>query len=57
MGNLSFKIGWQINDVDSTERAFLGTYSTSDAKALRYKSYLGLWRNFDAKLAGPDNGA
>lgn len=57
MGHLSFKVGWQVDDIDGAEWAFFGTYTTSDAETLRYKSYLGVWGDLDAELTSSDNGA
>lgn len=32
MGDMGFKVGWQIDDVDGTEGAFLGANTASNAE-------------------------
>jgi hypothetical protein len=55
--DFSLEIGRQINDVDGTERAFLGTDTTADAETFGYIGDLGLRGNLNAELAGSNNRA
>ena len=57
VGNFGIQVGRQVDDVDSTERTFLGTDTTTNAKAFRDKGNLGLGSHFDTELAGTDHGA
>ena len=51
MGNLSFEVGGQVDDIDSIERAFLWADTATDTQALRNESDLGVGCDFDAQLA------
>lgn len=57
MGNLSLKIGWQVDDVDGTERTFLWTDTTTYTEPLGDVGYLGFWSDLNAKLACSDDWA
>lgn len=57
MGDLGFQVGGQVDNVDGTERTFLGTDTTTDAKAFRDEGDLGLGSDLDTELAGTDDGA
>ena len=57
MRNLGFQIGGQIDDIDGTKRAFLGTNPASYTQAFRYESNFGFRGHFDTELAGPDDRA
>lgn len=51
MGDLGFKIGRQVDNVDGTEWAFLRTDTTTYAKALRDEGNLGIRGHLDTELA------
>ena len=53
MRDLCFEVRWQIDDVDGSERAFLGAYSTTYAQPFGNEGDLGLWRHLDTKFASP----
>jgi hypothetical protein len=57
MSDFCLEIGRQIDDVDGAERAFLGTDTATDAETFGNKGDLGLWRNFNAELAGSNHRA
>lgn len=57
MGDLTLEIGGQVDDVDGAEGTFLGADTAADAQTLGDEGYLGLRADFDAQLAGPDDGA
>ena len=57
VGDLSFQICWQVDDIDGSEWAFLRADSASDAQPLRNKSDFRIWRNLDAKFPSPNNRA
>ena len=50
MCNLRLQIGWQIDDVDSTERALLYADTTSNTKSLGDECDLRVRGDFDAEL-------
>ena len=55
VGDLSLKVGGQVDDIDGTKRTFFRTYTAANAKAFGYEGNLGIWSNFDAQLASPHN--
>lgn len=55
MGDLSLKIGWQVDDIDGAKWTFLGTNAAPNTETLRYESDFGVGRDFDAKLASSDD--
>lgn len=55
MGDLSFEVGGQIDDIDGVEWTFLGTYTTANAKSLRDEGNLGVRGDFDAQFASADD--
>jgi hypothetical protein len=57
VGDLGLEVCGQVDDVDGTEWALLGTDTTADTEALRDVSYLGLGSDFDAEFASSHNGA
>lgn len=57
MGDLSLEVRGQVDDVDSIERTLLGADTASYAQALGNEGDLGVGRDFDAQLAGADDGA
>lgn len=57
VGDLGFQVGRQVDDIDRTERAFLGTDTATDTEALGYEGNLGLRGDFDTKLTRTDDGA
>lgn len=57
VGDLGFEVGRQVDDVNSTERTFLRTNTTSNAQTLRNEGDLGLGVHFDTELSGTDDGA
>ena len=56
VSHLGFKVGWQVDDVDGIERAFLWADTTSNAEALRDEGNLAVRSDFDAEFAGSHNG-
>lgn len=48
MGDLGLKVGRQIDDVDGTERTFLGADAAADTQTFRYESNLRVRGDFDA---------
>lgn len=57
MSDLSLKVGWQVDNVDSTKRAFFRADTTTDAQTFGYVGNFGLGRDFDTQLAGPNDRA
>jgi hypothetical protein len=57
MSDLGLEVCWQVDDVDSTKRAFFRADTTTDAQTFGYVGNFGLGRNFDTQLAGSDNRA
>lgn len=53
MRDLGLQIGRQIDDVDGTEWAFLGTDTTADTQTFGYEGYFRVGGDFDAQLACP----
>jgi len=49
--NVRFKVGWQIDDIDSAERTLLGANTATNAETLGDEGNLGLGGNFDTKTA------
>lgn len=56
MGDLGFEIGWKIDDVNGAERTFLGADTATDTQTFRDICNFGLGSDFDAQLAGTDDG-
>lgn len=56
MGDLSLEIGWQVDDGNGIERAFLRADTTTNAKTFRNEGDLGVGRNLDAELARANYG-
>jgi hypothetical protein len=54
MGNMRFEVGWQIDDVDSTERALLWANTTTNTQTLGDEGDLGLGGDFDAETTTPN---
>jgi hypothetical protein len=52
-----FKVRRQVNDADGVERAFLGANTATDTETFGNEGYAGFVGDFDAELAGSDNGA
>lgn len=50
--NLGFKVCWQIDDVDSSEGAFLDADTAPYAETFGNKGNLRVCGDLDAKLAG-----
>lgn len=57
VGDLSLKIGWQIDDMDCSKGAFFRADTTTDAQPLRDIGDLGLGSNFDTEFAGSNHRA
>ena len=57
VGDLGFQVGRQVDDVDGTERTFLGTDTATDTQALGDEGDLGFRRHFDTQLTRTDDGA
>jgi hypothetical protein len=57
MGDVGFEIGGEIDNVDSSEGAFLGTDTASDTKGLGDEGNLGLRGDFDAETPTSHNRA
>lgn len=55
MGDLSLKVGGQVDDIDGTKGTFLRTDTAANAKAFRYKGNFGIRSNFNTQLASPHN--
>ncbi len=55
MGDLGLKIRRQVDDVDCTKGAFLGTNTTTDAETFGDECDLGLRSDFDTELAGAND--
>lgn len=55
MGDLSLKIGWQVDDMNGTEWALLWTDTTTDTESLRDVGNFRFGSDFDTEFAGPDN--
>jgi hypothetical protein len=48
MGHLGLEVGGQVDDVDGTKGAFLGTDAASNAKALGDERNLGICSHLNA---------
>lgn len=57
MGDLRFKICWQIDDVDSAKWAFLRADTASNTKCLGDESDLGFRGDFYAETSTAHHGA
>ena len=57
MCDFFLEVGWQVNDVDGVEWAFLGTDATSYAETLGDEGDFAFGSDFDAELACADYGA
>lgn len=57
MCDLGFEVGWQVDDVDCSEWAFLGADTTSYAEGLGDKGDFRLGGDFDTKTATADDRA
>jgi hypothetical protein len=57
MGNLGLEVGRQVDNMDCTEWALLGTDTATDAQSLRDESNFRFGGDFDTELAGSDNRA
>lgn len=57
MGDFRLQVGGQVDDVDGAKGTFLRTDTASNAKAFGDEGDLGLRSDFDAKLAGTNDGA
>ena len=57
MSYVRFQIGWQIDNIDSTEWTFLGTDTTTNAKILGDERDFRLGGNFDTKATTSNNWA
>ena len=51
VGNLGIQVGGQVDDVDSTERTFLGADTATNAESLTNVRDLARRRNFNAETA------
>jgi hypothetical protein len=56
VGDLGLEVGGQVDDVNGSERAFLGADTTTNAQALGNKGDLRTGIDFNAKLACADHG-
>jgi hypothetical protein len=57
VGHLGLEVRRQIDDVNGTEGTFLRADTATNAQAFGDVGNFGLGSDFDAKLAGSDNGA
>lgn len=57
MSYMRFEICWQIDNIDGTKWALLGTDTTSNAKILGNESDFRLGSNFDTKATTSNNWA
>lgn len=57
MGNLSFQVCRQVDDVNGIERTFLWADTTAYAQALGDESDFRLGRDFDAEFASSNDWA
>ena len=57
MGDMGFEIGWQIDDVDCAEWAFLGADAASNAQSLGNKGDFRFRSDFDAEASNSHNRA
>ena len=57
VGNLTLKVGGQVDNGDGAEGALLGADTASDAETLRDEGQAGLRGDFDTELAAADDGA
>ena len=55
MGNLGFKVGRKIDDVDSAKGAFLWANATSYAEPLGYKGNFRFRGDLDAEFPSPNH--
>ena len=56
MSDLSLEVGWQVDDVDRTKRAFFRADTTTDAQTFGDVGDFGLGRDFDTQFTGSDHG-
>jgi hypothetical protein len=57
MGDVGFEIGWQIDNVDCAEWAFLGADTASNAQSLGNKGDFRFRSHFDAEASDSHNRA
>lgn len=57
VGDLSLQVGGQVDDVNGTERALLGTDTATNAQPLGDEGDFGLGCHFNAKLTRTNDGA
>ena len=57
MSDFCLEIRRQIDDVNSAERAFLGTDAAADTETFGNKGDFRLWGNLNAELAGSNHRA
>lgn len=57
MGNLRFKVRWQIDDVDSAKGAFLRADTASNTESLGDERDLGFTGDFNAETSTPHHRA
>lgn len=57
MRDMRLEIGWQIDDIDSSEWTFLWADTTTNAKTFRDEGDLGCSVHFDTKTATSNDGA
>lgn len=55
MCDVGFEVGWQVDNIDSAEWAFLWANSTSDTKTFRDEGNFRFGCNFDAKTSTSHN--
>ena len=56
VGDLGLQVGGQVDNVNGTERALLGTDTTTNTQSLGDEGNLGGRVNFNAKLSRADHG-
>lgn len=57
MGDLGFEVGWKIDDMNSTERTFLGADAATNTETFRNIRDFRLGSDFDTQFAGTDDRA
>lgn len=57
MGNLTLKVGGQVDNGDGVERAFLGADTTTDAEGLGNEGETRIRSDFNTELATSNNRA
>lgn len=57
VGDLCLEVGWQVDDVDSTEWTFLRADTATDTEALGNEGDFGFGCHFDTKFACADHRA